>query len=321
MTVAAVGSLRCSSWARTVGLDPGGTAGSYDGFLVIDLPLPWPRDVGEVPEVAALAGALAGSALRVQASVPTTDDGSRRVEVYRREEGGRFRGFSGRALEVGEGSLGSAVEALLAGEGSPVVGRELLVCTHGRRDVCCGSLGTDLHGLLAASPLPGDVRLARTSHTGGHRFAPTFILLPEGTAWAFADVGLAQTVLSRQGGQAGAAEAAEAADHYRGCAGLGGPRVQVVEREVLRRVGWDVLSSGRSGYETEDGLVRLEVEAGGGVGGGSGVEVDGAGGGTVEVWEASVVPGRTLPVPDCGRPLDEAKKSETEWEVRDLRRV
>ena len=305
MTVAAVGSLRCSSWARTVGLDPGGTAGTYDGFLVIDLPLPWPRDVGEIPEVAELAGALAGSALRVQASVPSTDDGSRRAEIYLREEGDRFRGFGGRGVEVAEGSLASAVEALLAGEGSPVVGRKLLVCTHGRRDVCCGSLGSDLYGLLAASPLPGDVHLARTSHTGGHRFAPTFILLPEGTAWAFADPGLVETVLTRRGGQE---EAAEAADHYRGCAGLGGPRVQVLEREVLRRVGWGLLSSSRSGYETENGLVRLEVEVA-------------AGGGTVEVWEASVVPGRTLPVPDCGRPLEEAKKSETEWEVRDLRRV
>ncbi len=313
MTVAAVGSLRCSSWARTVGLDPAGTAGSYDGYLVVDLPLPWPRDVGEVEEVAALSDLVAGAGLRVQASVPVQSSGPstggrRRVAMYRREEGGRFRGFSGRAVESDkgdEGALRAAVEALLAGEGAPVAGRELLVCTHGRRDVCCGSLGTELHGLLALSPLPEDVRLARTSHTGGHRFAPTFILLPEGTAWAFADVELVLRVLSRRAGQA---EAAEAADHYRGCAGLAGPRVQVLEREVLREVGWDLLSSPRSGYETDDGLVRLEVEGP-------------RRGGPVEVWEAEVVPGRTLPVPDCGRPLEEAKKSETEWEVRGLRRV
>ncbi|HUE59425.1 MAG TPA: sucrase ferredoxin [Acidimicrobiales bacterium] len=314
MTVAAVGSLRCSSWARNVGLDPGGTAGAYDGFLVVDLPLPWPRDIGEVDEVAAIGDLLAdlpgGLRLRVQGSVPS-EDGRRRVALYLREEGRRFRRFSGSAVEVDERGVRSSVEALLAGEGAPVVGRELLVCTHGRRDICCGSLGTELHGLLAASPLPHDVHLARTSHTGGHRFAPTFILLPEGTVWAFADVDLVLRVLSRKGGLPGAAKAA---DHYRGCAGLAGPRAQVLEREVLREVGWDLLSSARSGYETGDGLVRLEVEMGGA---GEGAVA----GGSVEVWEAAVVPGRTLPVPDCGRPIEEAKKSETEWEVRDLRRV
>jgi len=34
-----------------------------------------------------------------------------------------------------------------------------------------------------------------------------------------------------------------------------------------------------------------------------------------------VTPGRSFPVPDCGRPRSEAKKSETEWVVSDLRPV
>jgi hypothetical protein len=303
VTTAAVGSLRCSAWARTVDLDPGGTAGSYSGFLLVDAPLPWPRDAGEIDEIATIADLLAGSGLRLQAMVPADDD-RRRVALYQHDRAGPFRGYTGRHAEFGSGgsSLREAVAGLLAGDGEPATSsaRELLMCTHGRRDVCCGALGTELHGLLSSMSLPDGVTLGRTSHTGGHRFAPTFIVLPEGTVWAFADVDLVMQVLSRTG------DASAAADHYRGCAGLSGPQVQVLEREVLRRTGWELFSCARSGSSDSDGSAWLEVAH----------PDDG-----VERWEAQVVPGRHLPVPDCGRPVEEAKKSETEWEVLDVAKV
>ena len=319
MTAAAIGSLRCSAWARTVELDPGGTAGSYSGFLLIDEQLPWPRDAGEIEDIAGVADLLQGSGVRVQATVPAIA-GRRTVSLYRNEAPGPFRGYEGRTIEFdeAEGAAGLrwAVSRLLAGEGAPMGARRtVLVCTHGRRDVCCGALGTELHGLLSSTSLPVEVEVLRTSHTGGHRFAPTFIVLPEGTMWAFADLQLAVRVLSRRG------DPAAAADHYRGCAGLLGPRLQVLEREVLRRAGWELFSCARSGFDGAggpgssgsagdgsdgNGRVRLEVET-----------PDG----DVQRWEARVVPGRQLPVPDCGRPLEEARKSETEWSVEDLRRI
>jgi hypothetical protein len=42
--------------------------------------------------------------------------------------------------------------------------------------------------------------------------------------------------------------------------------------------------------------------------------------GATDVWEGLVEPGRRMPVPDCGRPIEEARKSETEWIVREVRR-
>jgi hypothetical protein len=304
VTAAAIGSLRCSAWARTVELDPGGTAGSYSGFLIIDQPLPWPRDVSEIEEISALSDLLSGSGLRVQAAVPGDDNGPRRVALYSSDRHGPFQQFAGREAHATDGadSLRHAVAGLLAGEGTPINARhEVLVCTHGRRDACCGSLGMELHSLLSSTSQPEGVRVARTSHTGGHRFAPTFIVLPEGTMWAFADLELVLQVLSREG------DASVAANHYRGCAGLAGARLQAVEREVLRRTGWGLLSCPRTGSDSGDGgPVRLDIE-----------RPDG----TLERWEASVVAGRTLPVPDCGRPIEEARKSETEWQVRELRRL
>lgn len=297
MSSVATGSLRCSLWARTQSLDPAGTAGSYDGYLLLDLPLPWPRDVSEIPEVAALGDLLGGTGLRVQATIPSGS--SRTAVLYTRPERGRWTGsLSGKAAPI-EGDLAETVGRLLGGDGKPVGGRDLLVCGHGRRDVCCGSSGTDLAMELARGALPPDVRLHRTSHTGGHRFAPTFLVLPESTLWAFADVELVQRVLDRRG------DATDVADRYRGCSAIEGDRVQAVEREVLREVGWDLLSSERSGRELEGARVRFEASAPSGR----------------VAWEADVKPGRTLPVPDCGRPLEEARKTETEWEVTGLTRV
>ena len=244
----------------------------------MEWPLPWPRDFGELPAVASRRDEVQSQGWRVQGLVATGDE--RRVITYTRapnQADGRFSAF----VRSGDEDL-------------PV--RDLLLCTHGTRDVCCGSLGTQLALDLAGADLPADVRSWRTSHTGGHRFAPTFVVLPEATVWAFADVDLVQQVLRRQG------DAADVVDRYRGCAGLGSPRVQALEREVLRRVGWSLLDWPRLGEEGAGGRVRLTVWRDG----------------QAETWEAMVEPSRTRPVPDCGKPLEEAKKAETEWLVRDV---
>ena len=51
----------------------------------------------------------------------------------------------------------------------------LLLCAQGTHDVCCGGDGTRLalavEEAVEGSALPGDVRVVRVSHTGGHRFA------------------------------------------------------------------------------------------------------------------------------------------------------
>ncbi len=129
-------------------------------------------------------------------------------------------------------------ELVGAGDGAPPEpGPELvdlLVCTHGRRDTCCGARGTDLVRALAedgpigagagagagsAGPLGRGagprVRLWRTSHTGGHRFAPTALVLPPATLWAWADVALLEEVVRPAG------PLSDVVSRYRGCATLG----------------------------------------------------------------------------------------------------
>jgi hypothetical protein len=263
--------------------------------------------VSEIPDVAALGELLEGRGLRVQGLAPAGRGG--RVVVYLNALTDGFAGFERREADYTSGGrqLRDVLAELLDGPSSqfdppaPAQSddvRDLLVCTHGRRDVCCGSLGTELATRLTTSAaVPAGVRPWRTSHTGGHRFAPTFIVLPEATAWAFADAELVDRVLRRRGA------IADVVVHYRGCSGLTHPAVQALEREVLRRVGWSLFDCRRSGEFAPDGRTSLSVE-----------QPDG----DSVAWVAHVEAGRRLPVPDCGRPISEARKSETEWVVHDL---
>jgi hypothetical protein len=54
----------------------------------------------------------------------------------------------------------------------------LLVCTNGTRDVCCAVTGRPV-AAAASAVHPG--RVWEATHTSGHRFAPTAVLLPHGT--------------------------------------------------------------------------------------------------------------------------------------------
>ena len=319
-------SLRCADVARAESLAPAGTAGSYRGFVAVELPLPWPRELTEHPLVAPAAGALEAAGLRVQALVPDPDgpDARRQVLTFVRPDRGGFGGYDATRWTVPSDAVDAALSALArsfdpavaggwdltalaaTGAAGAVVaatgadaGRHLLICTHGVRDTCCGSLGTRL-----AAALPGlgaGIHRWRTSHTGGHRFAPTALVLPEGTAWAFLDLDVLVGIVDRT------FDPAHAAAHYRGCTGLHGPEAQAADGAALAAVGWSWLDRARTGtVVARDGArtrVRLE-----------GRHPDG----TVTVLDADVEAVRMVPVPDCGRPPAEARKAAPELVVRSL---
>jgi hypothetical protein len=68
----------------------------------------------------------------------------------------------------------------------------LLVCTNGRRDVCCAVKGRPV--ALALAALHPD-RVWEVTHTSGHRFAPTAVLLPAGTLHGRLDAASAALLL------------------------------------------------------------------------------------------------------------------------------
>jgi hypothetical protein len=77
------------------------------------------------------------------------------------------------ALDLDLGALGQGVRAGLEPSGDPL----FLVCTHGRRDVCCAERGRPLARALAGA-FPD--RTWESSHVGGDRFAGNLVAFPHG---------------------------------------------------------------------------------------------------------------------------------------------
>jgi hypothetical protein len=332
----------CSDWARSQDLSPIGSAGHYQGYLLVEVPLPWPPDISEIAELTGVAQLALRAGLRLQAIAPGATavagtaggavDQPRRLIYYGPARPGRAGPLRRRERLVGPEAeaLAEAAAELLAPPDSAPDGQvdgsaddqaagqadgsgpvDVLVCTHGRRDACCGGRGTDLVRALAETTLSGartwpsrlgrdgpapEVRVWRTSHTGGHRFAPTALVLPSATLWAWADVALLDRVVGARG------PVSEVVSRYRGCATLGPPAHQAVEKSVLAEVGWPLLSSWRLSSSLGDGWVRLATEVAG-------------------TWEGRVAEGRHVPQPECRTPPELASKQGVEWVVEELHQV
>lgn len=102
-------------------------------------------------------------------------------------------------LELDFAALGAGVST---GFGEPVAEPLLLVCTNGRRDVCCALFGRPIVADLAARPdlvcpdLVCPDLVWECTHTGGHRFAPTGVLLPGGYLYGRLDTGFSGHLLA-----------------------------------------------------------------------------------------------------------------------------
>lgn len=246
------------------GIDPIGSAGHYDAFLLVEWPLPWARDIfddvalGEVRDAVAAAEAN-GQRWRVLAVVPDDDRPPDRARVirYRRPADG-FSVYERTELAVPTGTLTVACAELIRGAESvdgAVVDtaprQDVLVCTHGRRDRRCGAMGLRLYEQLQGRYEGAEVR--RISHTGGHRFAPTAITFPEGMFWAHVDVPTLDGIVSRS------ADVRNIAMRYRGGAGFPQP-CQPAEREAFILYGWEWLQHVKAGEVVDsDGADRHQV--------------------------------------------------------------
>lgn len=163
MTVQPDAPFRCSLASLADDEPLAGTAPADARWLLVEQPGAWtPKAVDELAPVGA--------------------DGAR-VQLIRRVAGGSTAG--GRRVfraDVATGLLETALLPvgafdLVAADWRPHAAPLWLVCTHGRRDVCCAEFGRPVAAALAAR-WPEETW--ETSHLGGHRFAPTLVALPTG---------------------------------------------------------------------------------------------------------------------------------------------
>jgi hypothetical protein len=299
--------LRCAPQAVELGLDPLGTASGCRTLVLVESAGAWPSSIEESDDLRDLPSL--GPDCRVLAT--RGEDGPQpTVTVWRAGDHSRFGGVDYR---VGPGRLPEVLEDLGAGRPAAELGGveelgpappEVLICGHGRRDRCCGSFGI---GLLAeargrSARWPG-VRVRRCSHTGGHRFAPTGITLPDGRVWAFLDIDLLDAAVTDR-------PEPRLAQSNRGLLALDA-WAQVAEGALYRAVG-PAWSRMRSSLERiDDGAVadrrRYRVTwAAAGLDTAAGPE-------TAAV--VTVAQTGTEPVPPCGAPLEEATKSSPVFEI------
>lgn len=121
----------------------------------------------------------------------------------------------------------------------------LLVCTNGKRDVCCAVRGRPV-ALEAARRRPGQVW--ECTHTGGHRFAATGIGLPSGHTIARLTPDLAVDVVDAEAGRR-LSQTACGPDHDRGRSHLAQP-CQAAEGWVREQTGETALAAITSRVES-----------------------------------------------------------------------
>jgi hypothetical protein len=285
---AATETIRCAEHARAHDYDPGGTAISAAVLLVAEVQPPWPKPVFDHSALAGIAATTPtprGDA-RVLAAVPAPADRPI-IRRFDRTPDGTFE----TSTEIADAAqLGPALHAALAVEEPPadaalMTSPVVLVCTQGTHDVCCGMEGTRLALELAEQAA---AEIVRVSHTGGHRFAPTAMTLPDGRMWARLDAPTYASIRDRS------VPAAAVAGRCRGWWGAPSGPAQVAERAVFADVGW--------AWDAMLRRVELEVEDPAG----ATWRITGDG----RTWRVRTEPVRSVPVLSCrapgGTPVKEA---------------
>lgn len=184
-----------------------GSAARDSGFLLIEHPGPWGRNALEesrwlAPEVRdAVARKAAAAGLRVQLIRRTGASEGRALPAS-------FTVYVARTDPAGPAAPSMAATTLTdqrelldlplddVAPGLPVgwraeTGPLFLVCTNGRRDVCCAERGRPTAAALAAAYPEATWE---TTHLGGHRFAGAVLVLPAGLSYGRVDAASARSI-------------------------------------------------------------------------------------------------------------------------------
>jgi len=220
--------FRCSGASATDAEAMAGTAPTETDYLFVEYAGAWGRKAVEESRMSrAVRDHLAGlEGVRVQLIRRPGGLRETGVRVFAVSLGGATPSVNTTLLDDAEDLL-DLDHAMLEPYGGPL----WLVCTNGRRDLCCAEIGRPV-----ASALAGRWPEAtwETTHLGGHRFAGTLLALPSGITLGRLDASAAVEACHEL--EHGVLPAA----HARGRAGLSGP-VQVADLHVRAELGIDRL--------------------------------------------------------------------------------
>lgn len=236
----------CAGISQAMGENPVGTAGVQSHYLLVEVPMPWADKITESGKFPVgindvlkkcMAQGLQFRFLAIWSEFNSPPPGHTRVIEYR-QPAGEMVPFTKREYLVPTEQVSDLAETLLTSGNAdrfrswlqPDEGiRDILVCTHGSHDLCCGKYGYPIYrelGEVYASSPDTKLRAWRVSHIGGHRFAPTLIDFPEGRFWAHVTSEALDAIVRREGA------AADIIRYCRGVSGIG-PFAQAAECELF----------------------------------------------------------------------------------------
>ncbi|MBW4570164.1 MAG: sucrase ferredoxin [Tolypothrix carrinoi HA7290-LM1] len=260
----------CSDHSKQVGEDVIGSATNYQTYVLIECPPPWHSEALNSRWVPNSLKVLVEELKRTKQPIRfllIANNESHKIDhttllIYHQQEG---LGNGYRKQEFKLPNIEQAAPTIrkwLSGstpkyEVKTSVTRDILVCTHGSHDMCCARYGNPFfyHADATISDLGLDeVRIWKSSHFGGHRFAPTAIDLPEGRYYGALDQESFKSILTRSG------DINCLNKVYRGW-GILPPAMQVLERELILRHGWDWFDYKVAGKIIKQSLDNSIIEA------------------------------------------------------------
>ncbi|WP_161597525.1 sucrase ferredoxin [Fluviispira multicolorata] len=124
--------------------------------------------------------------------------------------------------------------------------REVFICTHAERDNCCGKYGLQIFNKFKEenSKLEkGRFRIWKSSHIGGHRYAPTFFEAPSMRWYGLFNIEDVPHFLNRVENNF------QIENNYRGFSGINSSFVQMAEKELFKKYSWQWDLAQNKNYE------------------------------------------------------------------------
>ncbi|MEA5617111.1 sucrase ferredoxin [Cronbergia sp. UHCC 0137] len=238
----------CAQQSRQFGEDPIANAGTWQTYVFVECPTPWPTEAlnsKPIPEnLRTLRQELQENDDYIEFFLIYNEeikrDDSTRVIIYRQETGFAQGYYQYEFSVVNIDEVAPATKTYLLDKSRDIYSlrpatRDIFICTHGSRDKCCAKYGNPFY--RKAKTIVNDlslsnVRVWQCSHFGGHRFAPTAIDFPSGRYYARLDETSFTSILKCTG------NLDFLKNVYRGW-GILPMTAQVLEREMIFRYGWE----------------------------------------------------------------------------------
>ena len=260
----------CSDYSRQIGENVIGSATNCETYILVECPPPWTTEAFNskwVPnDLKILVEEVKRAKLPIKFLLIANDESHKVAQttllIYQKQKG-LTQGYQKYEFKLANiDRVAGFVKKFLWGsipeyERERSITRDILVCTHGSHDKCCARYGNSFY-FYAQNTIDHldleNVRIWRSSHFGGHRFAPTMIDFPEGRYYGVLEQDSFKSILTRTG------DINCLNKVYRGWGILPIP-LQILEKELILHYGWDWFNYKVAGKILEQSLDNNTVLA------------------------------------------------------------